>query len=92
MWPFVQKITIVRIVLLFEGKLYSHMPYISARVRSNNDEDWNFTERKKTGMIEYPLETKPGISGGAVVVNDFIVGKTIYNRMSFLIVPFCVSF
>ena len=64
-----------------EGNVFSHLPYVSSRVRSDNDEDWNLTERKRKGMIEYPLQTKPGISGGAVVVNDCIVGKTIHNGL-----------
>ena len=60
-----------------EGKVHSHLPYFSARLRDDDDDDWNLTERKRTGMIEYPLTTKPGISGGAVVVNDFVVGNNV---------------
>ena len=57
--------------------VFSHLPYISTRIRSSNDKGWVFTENKKRGMIEYPLATQPGISGGAVVVNGFVVGKTL---------------
>lgn len=57
-----------------KGKVHSHLPYVSSRVRSDNDEDWTLTERRDDGLIGYPLQTKPGISGGAVVVKDFIVG------------------
>merc|ERR1719483_1063518 len=56
-----------------KGNVFSHLPYVSSRIRSDNDDDWHFTERKRKGIIEYPLQTKPGISGGAVVVNDCVV-------------------
>ena len=60
--------------------VFSHLPYISTRIRSDNDKAWAFTENKKRGMIEYPLTTQPGISGGAVVVNGFVVGKKIASN------------
>jgi len=56
------------------GMVFSHLPYISTRIRSDDDDDWIFTERKRRGMVEYPLKTAPGISGGALVVNGFVVG------------------
>ena len=67
--------------------MHSHLPYVSSRVRSDNDEDWHFTERRDDGLIGYPLQTKPGISGGAVVVKDCIVGNMIHTAIFFKSVP-----
>merc|ERR1719354_359074 len=58
------------------GKWHSHIPYYSKLIRSEDDEEeWSLDFRKaekksKAWLVDYPLKTKPGISGGVVIVND----------------------
>ena len=69
-----------------EGKWHSHIPYYSKLIRSEDDEEeWSLDFRKaekksKAWLVDYPLKTKPGISGGAVIVNDGTDEMVIGNR------------
>eukprot|EP00493_Phyllostaurus_siculus_P026599 UN26944 len=71
------------------GKALSHIPYLSAQVRKDSDgeseegeeeeeeEEWqlSFRKTKKKGkIVDYPLRTLPGISGGAVMIDGCVVG------------------
>jgi len=63
-----------------KGKWHTHLPYFSARTREEDDDDeWQLIFRKpvkkaKTRMVDYPLATQPGISGGVLVVDQIVVG------------------
>ena len=48
----------------------------------DEEEEWSLAIRKpakksKARMVAYPLATHPGISGGAFVVDDIVVGNQI---------------
>jgi len=59
------------------GTVHSHIPYYSGKQRQESEEEedeWMLTYRTKGRMMGYPLATKPGISGGALIVEDVVVG------------------
>jgi len=61
------------------GKWHTHLPYFSARTREENDDEWQLTIRRpvkkaKARMVDYPLATQPGISGGVLIVDQIVVG------------------
>jgi len=55
-----------------KNRSYTHMPYYSALNRAENDVEWQLSFRKR--IIDYPLPTQPGISGGALIIDDVIMG------------------
>jgi len=66
---------------LNQKRRHTHIPYYSIRKRDDNDDEWEVSiirPRKKvnTGarMLRYPVTTKPGISGGAVVAEGNVIG------------------
>jgi len=55
------------------GKLFSHMPYVSSRITSRQGELKIELELEGT-MVRYHCRTFNGMSGGAVVFDDRIIG------------------
>ena len=70
-------------ILWGKGNWHTHIPYYSARTREENDEEWQLSFRKpektkkrsKARMVDYPIATQPGISGGVLVVDQVVIGK-----------------
>ena len=68
---------------LLEGNWFTHIPWYSKLVRDEDEEEeWSLAIKKpakksKARMVAYPLATHPGISGGAVVVDDIVIGNQI---------------
>ena len=74
-----------------ENKSYTHMPFYSALNRAENDVEWQLSFRKlgeDAWIIDYPLPTQPGISGGALMVDDVIIGNT--NILCFIQCDFMI--
>ena len=67
-------------MFFIEGKWHSHIPYFSKLNREEDEEEeWRLDIRKpmkksKARMCDYPLATQPGISGGAVIVDEVVIG------------------
>jgi len=63
-------------------RMFTHIPYFSARSRSDNNDNekfhprfgWTLGIRESVSMVDYPLGTLPGMSGGAVVINGSVQG------------------
>jgi len=66
---------------LNQKQRHTHIPYFSIRNRDDNDDEWEVSiirpqKKINTGarMVRYPVATKPGISGGAVVAEGNVIG------------------
>jgi len=63
-----------------KGKWNTHIPYCSKLGREDDEEEeWMLairkpTKKSKARMVDYPLATHPGISGGALIVDEIVIG------------------
>ena len=70
--------------MFIEGHWDTHIPYFSKLCRfEDEEEDWRLDLRKskksKARLLDYRLETKPGISGGPVIMDDIVIGNKILS-------------